>query len=452
MDNQENTNNISENKSSIFKKGFYLFFFLLFGLMCFSAGIYITGKSEVLKKTAEDEVVYIGKISGKYQDAVDGKLSQDIDFDLFWDVWEALEKNYVDKEDVTEKKMFYGALKGLANSVGDPYTVFMDPKINKEFQEDLAGTFEGIGAEIGIKNDILTIIAPLPDMPAEKAGLMAGDKVLAINGTSTLGITIDAAVNKIRGPKGTDVILSITRDGLDNIQDITIKRGKIIIHSIKTTFDNEIYTIKISNFGNDTVELFNKATREIIEKNPKGIILDLRNNPGGYLETAIEIASEWVENGTIVTEQYSKKKGIETPHPARGRARIKNIPTVVLVNGGSASASEIVAGALQDYDLATIVGKQTFGKGSVQSLENLSDGSSLKITVAKWLTPKGRSINDEGITPDIIIDYTLEDYEEDREPQMNAAIKILNGENVISEDNKTASSTEEEIKKLEIDK
>ncbi len=179
--------------------------------------------------------------------------------------------------------------------------------------------------------------------------------------------------------------------------------------------------------------LFDKAVAEIIEKNPKGIVLDLRNNPGGYLNTAIEIASEWVEDGTIVTEQYNKEEGIETPHPAVGRARLKNIPTVVLVNGGSASASEIVSGALQDFNMATVIGTQTYGKGSVQTLQNLSDGSSLKITIAKWLTPKGRSINDEGIEPGIVIDYTIEDYRDDKKPQMEAAIKILNGEKVESQ-------------------
>lgn len=433
MENQEKIENCNASERGMFKKGVYLLFFLLAILMSFSAGIYVTGRNEVLKKAASDEVVYLGKITGKYAEAPAGNISQDIDFGLFWDVWDSIEKNYVDKDDISEKKMFYGALRGLAGSLGDPYTVFMDPKINKDFQDDLAGTFEGIGAEIGIKNDILTIIAPLPDMPAENAGLKAGDKILAINGTSTIGMTVDEAVSRIRGPKDTEVILSISREDLDEIKDIVIKRGTIIVKSIKTVFEDNIYTIKISSFGNDTNELFDGAVREILEKNPKGIIIDLRNNPGGYLDTAIEIASEWIEDGTIVTEQYSEATGVENQHSSRGRARLKEYPTVVLVNGGSASASEIVAGALQDYALATVVGGQTYGKGSVQTLENLSDGSSLKITIAKWLTPKGRSINDEGIKPDIDINYTLEDYEADNDPQMEAAIKILNGEEVVSD-------------------
>jgi carboxyl-terminal processing protease len=394
-------------------------------LASFEAGLFIASRSEIIPKIVSQEVVYMGKVLGKYSQVKSSIIAQDIDFDLFWDVWDTLEENYVDQEELNEKKMFYGALRGLVASLDDPYTVFMDPKVAQDFSDDLAGTFEGIGAEIGIKNDILTIIAPLPDMPAEKAGLKAGDKVYAIDGESTAGISVDEAVNKIRGPKGTEVVLSISRNGLDGLKDIAITRGKIIVKSIRTEFKEEdnIFIIRITNFNNDTENLFNQAVREALEINPRGIILDLRNNPGGYLDTAIEIASEWVEEGPIVTEKYSEEKKIE--HLARGRARLKYYPTVVLVNQGSASASEIVSGALQDNDKATIVGLKTFGKGSVQTLTNLKDGSSIKITVAKWLTPSGRSINDEGIEPDIEVDLTPEDYNANRDPQMEKALLIL---------------------------
>ncbi len=399
-----------------------IIFFLMW--LSFGVGLYFAGRNEVIRRLAVKENIYVGKLLNKYTQAPSGKLSQDINFNLFWDVWDKLKEYYVDREDLTDKKMFYGALRGLVGSAGDPYTVFMDPKVAREFSEDLAGTFEGIGAEIGIKNDVLTIIAPLPDMPAEKAGLKAGDKVLAINGESTVGITLDEAVRKIRGPKGTQVTLSIARKGEDGIKDITITRGKIIVKSIRTTLrEDNIFVIKITNFNEDTEKLFNQAVREVLDKNPRGIILDLRNNPGGLLDTAIEVASEWIEDGVVVTEKFNEKNKIE--HLARGRARLKGYPTVVLVNQGSASASEIVAGALQDYGLATIVGKKTFGKGSVQTLLNLSDGSSIKITVAKWLTPKGRSINDEGIEPDVEVDLTLDDYNADKDPQMDKAVEIL---------------------------
>ncbi len=414
------------NKLSLLAKNLF-FLFVLLALVggSFLYGVYFAKYSNSsLKNYIDEDALYLGDVIGKYQHFKDKKISKDVNFDIFWETWDELKKYYVDKDKITDKKLFYGALHGMVEAVGDPYTVFMDPKVSKEFADDMAGTFEGIGAEIGIKNDVLTIVAPLPDMPAEKAGLKAGDKVLAINGTSTMGISIDEAVNKIRGPKGTDVVLTIMRKDFEKPKDIKITRGSIVVKSVRTDLkDNGIFVITITNFNNDTSDLFKKAVDEAVEKKVKGIILDLRNNPGGYLETAIDVASAWVESGPIVSEKYSNDKIIE--HLARGRAKLKNIPTVVLVNQGSASASEIVSGALQDYHLATIVGKKTFGKGSVQTLNDLEDGSSLKITVAKWLTPQMRSINEEGIEPDIEVDYTRENYEKDEDPQMDVAMDIL---------------------------
>ena len=385
-------------------------------LVGYGAGLYSAGQNEVVREMAKKEAVYLGKIIGKYSQPGKGPLIQDINFDLFWEVWDTIEKEYVDKDKINEKEMFYGALYGLVGAIGDPYTIFMDPMLSQEFEESLNGTFEGIGAEIGIREDILTIIAPLAGMPAEKAGLMSGDKIYAINEESTAGITIDEAVKKIRGTKGTDVTLTISRNGFEAAQDITITRGTIVVNSVQTTIkdsetktskdaktkDDDIFVIEISNFNNDTLNLFNKAINEVIKINPKGIILDLRNNPGGYLDTAVEVASEWIEEGVIVTEEFDENNKNE--FLARGRARLKDYKTIVLVNQGSASASEIVAGAMQDYKKATIVGMQTFGKGSVQTIENFYDGSSIKITVAKWLTPNGNYINEQGITPDVEVD------------------------------------------------
>ncbi len=415
------------------KKVALIILVLVLIVVSFGSGMYVSQKTEVIKEMAKKEVIYLGQLTGKYSQGRQDLLTQDINFDLFWEVWDALKKDYVDKDKLNEKEMFYGALKGLVASLGDPYTVFMDPKLSQEFSDDLAGTFEGIGAKIGIRKEILTIIAPLEGMPAQKAGLKPGDKVYAIDGESTAGITIDEAVSTIRGPKGTDVTLTIFREGSNKTQDITITRGLIIVKSIKTETisstegeekgDENIFVLKITNFNNDTLGLFNKAVREILTKDPVGIILDLRSNPGGYLDTAIEIASEWIEEGIIVTEKFSEEKKDE--YLSRGRARLKDYPTVVLVNQGSASASEIVAGALRDYKKATIVGEQTFGKGSVQTLKEFRDGSAAKITVAKWLTPNGDSINDAGIKPDIEIEMTSEDYEEDKDPQMEKAIEIL---------------------------
>lgn len=412
----------SSKKFLIFKRVFFAFVVLLLIFLSFNAGMLA---AEMQKKTAAIslEELYSGKVLDLNSEAPEGEI-QDVDFSLFWDTWKLIKENYVDKDKVTEKKMFYGALHGLVSSVEDPYTVFMDPKIAQEFADDMAGTFEGIGAEIGIKNDILTIVAPLPGMPAEKAGLQAGDKVLAINGTSTMGISVDEAVNKIRGPKGTEVVLTIVREGMDDTKDIKVIRDAIIVKSVKTEMrEDGIFVISVSNFNNDTENLFNGAVQEALRLKPKGIVLDLRNNPGGYLDTAIEVSSEWIEKGVIVAEKNGD--GTSREDVSRGRARLKDFKTVVLVNKGSASASEIVAGALQDHEKAKIIGEQTFGKGSVQTLRDLRDGSSVKITVAKWLTPKGRSINDEGIKPDEDIKLTAEDFEADRDPQMDRALEIL---------------------------
>ncbi len=410
--------------------------------LSFGAGVYLSGKNEIMAKLATDQAVYLGKVIGEYQEPEPGVLSQDIDFSLFWRVWDSLKSNYVDKDKLSDKQMFYGAIKGMVASAKDPYTVFMDPVVAREFQEDLQGTFEGIGAEIGMKNDLLTIIAPLPEMPAEKAGLLSGDRILAIDKETTMGLSVDEAVNRIRGPKGTEVTLTIKRNGEDDVRDIAVKRDQITVKSVRTTKrDDGIFVVQITSFNDDTEEEFNTAVREIVDANPKGIILDLRNNPGGYLETAIEVSSEWVEDGIVVVERYSDDQKIE--HLSRGRARLKSFPTVVLINQGSASASEIVSGALQDHKLATLVGKQSFGKGSVQTLEKFDDGSSVKVTVAKWLTPDGRSINDEGITPDVEVDLTLDDYNNNLDPQMDKAVEILTGNNSGAATGNNASTSDQ---------
>lgn len=351
------------------------------------------------------------------------KDGQAIDFNLYWEVWDNLKTNYVDRNMVKDQDLFYGSLKGLAEAVGDPYTVFMDPKESKQFSDDLAGTFEGIGAEVGMRNDITTIISPLDGMPAQKAGVRAGDKVYAVDGVSTLGLTVNEVVTKIRGPKDTKVTITIIR-GKEKPRDITITRSIIIVKSVKTEMRADgIYVIRVSNFNDDTEDLFNLAVNNILLKEPKGIILDLRNNPGGYLETAVMMASEWVEAGPIVAEQFNGNRRNE--YPSNGRGRLKNIPTIVLVNGGSASASEILAGALRDYKKATIVGEMTYGKGSVQSLSDLSGGAALKITIANWLTPAGDFIDEKGLTPNIEVKLTPADADKGLDPQFDKAVELL---------------------------
>ncbi len=357
-------------------------------------------------------------------DAQQSENEQAYDFNLYWEVWDKLKTDFVDKNKVKDEDMFYGSLRGLVASVDDPYTVFMDPTEAKEFASDLSGVFEGIGAEVGMRDDIITVIAPLAGMPAEKAGVKAGDKLYAINGESTLGMTVDEAVKKIRGTKGTEVALTIIRKDEDKPLEIKIIRGVIVVESVKTEVRADgVMVITVSNFNDDTNDLFSKAVKTALTKNPKGLILDLRNNPGGYLDTAITMASYWVKEGPVVVEQFGEGKRQE--YFAEGNDSLGGFKTVVLINNGSASASEIVAGALRDYKKATIVGEQSYGKGSVQSLRDLSDGSALKVTVAKWLTPSGDFINEKGITPDIEIKLTKEDVNKNKDPQMIKALELI---------------------------
>jgi carboxyl-terminal processing protease len=359
-----------------------------------------------------------------YNDTVATSTSDTFDFNVYSEVWNSLKTNFVDKNKLTNKQMFYGSLRGLAASTGDPYTVFMDPTESQQFAEEMAGTFEGIGAELGMKNDTLTVIAPLADMPAAKAGLQAGDKIYAIDGKSALGLSVDEAVKAIRGPKGTTVTLTIIRGGENKPRDIKITRDVIITHSVKTTMRPDgVYILTVTNFNDDTAGLFAQAVKDIVAKKPKGIVLDLRNNPGGYLDTAVSMVSAWVPAGPVVVEQYADGRQVE--YPANGQDALVGYKTVVLINGGSASASEITAGALRDYKKATIMGEQSFGKGSVQTLQTLSDGSTLKVTIAKWLTPAGDFINEKGITPQIKVALTQADFDAGRDPQLQQAINFI---------------------------
>ncbi len=351
---------------------------------------------------------------------------QEIDFSLFWEVWDLLKEKYVDADSLDAKNLLYGSIDGMLKATGDPYTTFFDPKETQEFNEEIEGSFEGIGAEIGMKDEILTIIAPLKGAPAEIAGLRAGDKVLAIDGKSTQDMTIDSAIDLIRGPKGSEVVLTIYREGEEGTLDISIRRDVINIKSVEfEKKDGDILYISLSLFGEDTVKEFNAALKEVYKENVKGIVLDLRNNPGGYLDGAISVAERMLPKGkTVVIEEDAQGKRNETY--ASGLDVASQIETVVLINEGSASASEIVAGALKENrDNLTLVGKKSFGKGSVQQLIDLGDNMAVKITVAHWLTPHGNQINGKGIEPDEDVDLTLDDYKNKKDPQLDRALDIL---------------------------
>ncbi len=325
--------------------------------------------------------------------------SPEVKFDQFWDVWNKIKSRYVNQP-VDDVQLFYGAMQGLVGGLNDPYSLYFPPKKADEFAKDLSGEFEGIGAEIGKKDDILTVIAPLPQSPAEKAGLKPGDKVFKIDDLETYNLAVDEAVQKIRGPKGTPVKLLISHDGLEKVEEVTVIRDVINVPTIVwEKKDNQIAYLRVSYFNGDTWSQFNKAAKEILEWVPKGIVLDMRSNPGGYLDTSVAVASEWIKDGIVVKEKFNNDK--ENVYKTSGKHRMADIKTVVLVDGGTASGAEIVAGALQDYGIAKIVGQKTFGKGSVQDFEVLPDGSAIKLTIAKWYTPKDRQIDKDGIAPDV---------------------------------------------------
>lgn len=344
-----------------------------------------------------------------------------VDFGLFWDVWNKVSEKYVGQADY--QKMIYGAISGMVKGLDDPYSAFMEPSETKNFMESLAGEISGIGAEIDIVDSKLVIISPLSDSPAEKAALKPQDQILKINDQATDKMALDVAISKIRGKAGSKVKLTIMRTGFAEPQVFEITREVIKIKSVKWEMKPEnVAYIQISQFGDDTTDLMQKAAKEINDKNPKAIILDLRNNPGGYLNSAVDVASLFIPKGVVVKEKDKNGRIIDektTLDPILGKYKV-----FVLINGGSASASEIVAGALRDTKRGTLIGEKSFGKGSVQDLEELAGGSSLKITVAKWLTPNGNAIDKVGIEPDIKVELTESDVSQNKDPQLDKALEM----------------------------
>jgi len=360
---------------------------------------------------------------------------EDLDFSLFWDAWHKIQEEYVNPEDIDTQELIYGAISGMVNSLGDPYTVFFNPEDAKTFLEDVSGRFEGVGMEIGIREGQLQVIAPLEGTPAKEAGIRPGDRIIKIDDTLTMDITIEEAVTLIRGPKGTEVTLTVFRDEWETSKEIIIKRAVIKIPSLEWELlasadgasgeREEIAYIKLYHFSEKSDRDFREMATEALKSPAEKIILDLRSNPGGYLERAQDIAGWFLEKGQVVViEDFGAEKEQEV-YKAEGNAEFLDYPMVILVNQGSASASEILASALRDNRGIKIIGETSFGKGSVQKLEGLIDGSNLKITVANWLTPNGDLITDKGLEPDIKVEMTEEDYHEERDPQLDKAIEII---------------------------
>ncbi len=353
-----------------------------------------------------------------------------IDMTEFWRVWNLLNEKFVTNASSTalsDQERIQGAIEGLVKSYADPYTIYLPPKEAEVFNDDISGNFSGVGMEVGLRDDVVTVIAPLPDSPAEKAGLMAGDMIVRIDGESTEGWGIDEAIRRIRGEQGTEVTLSIFRKDSDSFLEIKVVRDTIMIPTSKTEIKDDVFIISLYSFNALAEAEIQKSLREFTKSKKKKLILDLRGNPGGYLESAVGIASYFLPLGkTIVRESFggdsqeevyrSSGKEIGTFSPQR---------FVVLVDQGSASASEIVAGALKEHGIATIIGENTFGKGSVQELVKLDGGASLKVTVARWLTPDGISISEGGLAPDITVERTPEDRTLGKDPQLDAALEFL---------------------------
>ncbi|MEK7081634.1 MAG: S41 family peptidase [Patescibacteria group bacterium] len=370
--------------------------------------------------------------------------SELVDFSPFWQAWNVINEKFVTAAtSTTNQEKVYGAIEGLAKSLGDPYTVFFPPEESKAFETEINGQFEGVGMELGIKDNILSVVAPLKGTPAFRAGIKAGDKIIKINDTLSADMTVEAAVKLIRGPRGTEVHLTIAREGKNEPLEITIVRDIINIPTIDTEikqlasagenevnnpWQNGVYVIKLYNFSGNAANLFREALRGFIESGTRKLILDLRGNPGGYLEAAVDMASWFLPAGkVVVSEEYAE--GTEpTIHRSRGYNIFNDsLKMVILVNEGSASASEILAGALREHNIAKLIGAKTFGKGSVQELIKITPDTSLKLTIARWLTPLGHSISEEGLTPDYLVKFTAKDAEAQRDPQMDKAVEILKG-------------------------
>ena len=394
--------------------------FLVIAVIFFAIGFAVGQRRiEVVKRGFVPQITVTNQLPPK---------NQNIDFSLFWQVFETLPQKYIDKSAFEGQKLLYGAISGMVRSLGDPYTAFLDPKQNEAIKADLSGVYEGVGIQIGFNKDKrLVVIAPLSGTPAQKANVRAKDLILRIDERDTFDLTLPEAVDLIRGPAGTSVKLELLHEGQEKPQELEIESAKISVKSVEVEFKNEqkgeIAVIKVTRFGDQTDSEWDMAVSDILARKVMGVVVDMRNNPGGLLSSAVHLASDFIR-GTVVRQEFAD--GNVEPLAADHEGKLLKIPLTVLVNAGSASASEIFAGAIQDANRAKIVGEKTFGKGTVQDVVDFAGGSGLHITIAKWLTPRGKSISAVGITPDFIIEFPQQDQEEQKEdPQLDKALEII---------------------------
>lgn len=351
---------------------------------------------------------------------------EEVDIALLWNVWKLLTKNYIEPERLQVTPMLHGAVTGLVAAIDDPYTSFMPPQENKEFRQSLNGNLQGIGAELTFKDEKIVVVAPLKGSPAESEGLLPEDVITHVDGESMEGYDLSGAVELIRGPKGTQVTLTVLRNEEESI-DITITRDDIKVPSteseVKEYDGKQIGYIALNRFGDTTTREVRAALEQLLEEDIAGLIFDVRYNGGGYLDKAIDLSSMFLTKGKVVSVE--RREGEPTHHYVTGTPIDAEIPMVVLINEGSASASEILAGALQDNGRATVIGMTSFGKGSVQEVFDLPGNTSVRITTARWLTPNGKDLGKEGVHPDIEIERTTEQIQEGEDPQLDAALELL---------------------------
>ncbi len=354
------------------------------------------------------------------------------DFGPFWKAWRILDEKFVSTASSsaiapTSQERVWGAIGGMVDSLNDPYTVFLPPEQAKIFESDIAGNFEGVGMEIGIREGVLTVVAPLKGTPASKAGIQSGDKIFKINDTLTDNLNTDQAVKIIRGKVGTKVRFTILRGDSDTPMEISVTRAVIDIPTLDSEMRKDgIFVIRLYSFSATSPNLFRDALRKFVRSGSDKLVLDLRGNPGGFLEAAVDMASWFLPTGEVVVREEYKDGSDQVLHRSRGYDIFsKNLKMAILIDKGSASASEILAGALSEHGVASLVGSTSYGKGSVQELIKITTDSSLKVTIAQWLTPNGRSISAGGLTPNVQVDLTEADYKAGRDPQLSAAVELL---------------------------
>jgi len=345
-------------------------------------------------------------------------------FQPFWEAWSIVHEDYVDQP-VDDLTLMQGAIRGMIDALGDEHSSYMDPNTFEDANAGLTGEYEGIGAWVDTTADYLTIISPIPGSPAEEVGLEPGDKIIGIDGEDMTGIDAELVRQRVLGPAGSTVVLTVAREGEPEALEFTITREKIVVKSASgEMLENDIGYVQITTFGDKTTPELRATLEELMAQNPRGLVIDLRNNGGGYLQTSVEVASEFIGEGVILYEQYGD--GERTTYQALKNGQATEIPLVVLINEGTASASEIVAGAIQDYGRGKLVGVTSYGKGSVQNWVPLSnDQGAVRVTIAKWLTPDERAIHGEGLKPDVEVEITDEDRQADLDPQLDEAVEVL---------------------------